>query len=130
MTDLKLSNVEGWKTKFDPSGKLMHEKIGIGDLVFSNNHMQFADIVIPYQQAEDPKLHLDRAYFRHWIRFDTIHFDTQYSFGMRAKIEQLKDIPLRFNISVNRRIWFNLFMAYMVIQVAMFILWLTKRLLH
>lgn len=130
MVNFKINNVEGWRTKVDPSGKLIHEKIGIADLVFSNDHMQFADVVIPYQQAEDPKLHLDRAYLRHWIRFDTIHLDTQYSFGMRAKLEQLKDIPLRFDISINRRIWFNLFMAYMVIQIALLIFWLTNRLLH
>ncbi len=130
MTNLLLNNVEGWETKVDPLGKLIHTKIGVNDLTFSNDHLQFADLIIPYKQAQSPKLQLDRAFLRHWIRFDIIHLDTQYSFGMRAKLKQLEDIPLPFEIIINRRILMNLFLAYIGLQTIMFLLWLFKYWLH
>ena len=126
MINLKLCNVDGWKTLVDPSGKMVHEKIGVGDLVFSNDHLKFADLIIPYQKVEEPKLHLDRALFRHWIRFDVICSDTQYSFGMRAKLNQLECIPLPFKISINRRIVMNLVFAYIGFQLIIFLSWLIK----
>jgi hypothetical protein len=127
MTDLQLKNVEGWKTRVDPLGKLQHEKLGVSELTFSNDHFQFADLIVPYQKAEDPKLHVDRLFLKNWTRFDTILLNTQYTFVMRVKLKQLQEIPLPFKTTINRRIWMNLVFAYMGIQLVLFLSWVINK---
>jgi|SRR5450759_1595719 hypothetical protein len=117
MTEFQFKGVEGWKTQADSFGHLEHEKLGVGDLLFSDSQMRFSDLIIPYNKAEDPKLHVDRKFFKNWIRFDIIFLDSQYTFVLRTKLKQLQEIPLPFKISVNRRILFNLGMGLICIQL-------------
>lgn len=117
MIELKFKGAEGWKTQVDSLGHLRHEKLGVGELSFSDSQMRFSDLVIPYHGAEDPKLHFDRLFLRNWTRFDIIFLDAQYTFLLRAKLKQLQGIPLPFKISVNRRIWLNLGIVLISIQL-------------
>jgi hypothetical protein len=117
MTELQFNNVEGWKTHVDSFGHLEHEKLGVSNLIFSDSQLQFSDLLIPYNTAEDPKLHVDKMLFKNWIRFDIISQDIQYTFVLRTKLKTLQEIPLPFKISVNRRILINFVMVLMSMQL-------------
>jgi hypothetical protein len=117
MTELQFNDVEGWKTRVDSFGHLEHEKLGVSNLIFSDSQLQFSNLAIPYNTAEDPKLHVDKIFFKNWIRFDIIFQDIQYTFVLRTKLKTLQDIPLPFKITVNRRILINFVVVLMSIQL-------------